>query len=941
MSPMKQFYLLFITLLITTVSFAQVTISGKILDKDAQVPLAGVNIKLKYKLIGTVSKPNGEFDFTTKEALPFEIEISMIGFQTQSIKIESSISNLVIDMVEEIYFGEEVIISASRVQENILHSSVTVEKMDIREINATGAPNFYDAIANIKGIDMNTHSLLFKLPNSRGFNGETNYRFNQLIDGIDNAPPGLSFAAGNINGLSQLDVESVEMILGASSALYGPGGMNGTMLITSKNPFEYPGLSASIQTGILNIGSDATGATPMVDASLRYAKVFNNKFAFKLVASYLKAQDWTATDYRNRLDMGDTNLDHYTNPGYDGVNVYGDDVIVPVNLEDYSAQIADGVATAQGLIPGTPEYDAEVARVINLVPDQLVTRTGYKEVDIHDYDTYNFRSRLSLNYRINPDLELELQGGYTIGTSIYTAQTRYSLNNFQAYNSKLELTSPDFFIRAWAVKENAGNTFDVGGTALKFNEDWKKSEIWYEEFVSAFVSSYIYPGGSLLHNSYSWARTVADNRYPSGVVLNPTQPARPIPGTPEFDQPWQQLIETPINEGGGLVIDHSAMYHIEGMYDFSKYFDKTSLQVGVSNRIYSLNTDGTIFFDTPGNPIHQNEFGAYGQLTYPFYRDRLKVTVSGRFDKNSSFNGQFTPRMSLVYSLDQEKSHNIRVSTQTAFRFPATADQWLNLSLGQMDINGKKFNFRVIGGNEEVHEFYNFTDQNVFALSGNNPFTGEPLSEPFQVPVFRPETVTALEIGYKGLYFDKLLFVDTYFFHNTYNSFHAKQALVQYPGTANENRYITTISAENPVVTYGWAIGADMRMPRGFLLKGNLMNNSIDLGENQNAGFQSRFNTPAYKINISLVNYHILKNLGFSISWRWQDSFNWQSDFGKTIIPSYNTLDAQVSMKLPQLSSVVKVGGSNLINQYYATGLGNSAIGGLYYVSITFDEFLN
>jgi hypothetical protein len=119
------------------------------------------------------------------------------------------------------------------------------------------------------------------------------------------------------------------------------------------------------------------------------------------------------------------------------------------------------------------------------------------------------------------------------------------------------------------------------------------------------------------------------------------------------------------------------------------------------------------------------------------------------------------------------------------------------------------------------------------------------------------------------------------------------------------------------------------------------MNNSIDLGENKTAGFQSRFNTPAYKINISLVNYHILKNLGFSVSWRWQDSFNWESDFGKTIIPSYNTIDAQVSLKLPQLSSVIKVGGSNLLNQYYATGLGNSAIGGLYYVSVTFDEFLN
>lgn len=939
---MKQILTFFLALFIATVASAQVEITGTITDKVTQAPLAGVNIKLQGKLVGTISNKNGEFKLTTSDPLPLTLEISMIGYKTVTITVESSLSELDIRLSEQIYFGDEVVISASRITENKMQSSVSVEKMDIREINATGAPNFYDALANIKGIDMNNHSLLFKFPNSRGFNGETNYRFNQLLDGIDNAPPGLSFSAGNINGIPQLDVESVELIMGASSALYGPGGMNGTLLITSKNPFEYPGLSASVQSGMMNLGSDESNATPMVDASLRYAKSFNDKFAFKIVAGYLQAQDWLANDYRNRLDMNNANIDPYTNPGYDGVNVYGDDVIVPVNLSDFATDIGEGVAQNQGLVPGTPAYDNEVQRVIGLVPDQLVTRTGYKEVDIHDYNTYNFRSRLSLNYRINPDLEIELQGGYSNGSSIYTAQTRFALDNFKAYSSKLELKSPDFFLRAWILGEDAGKTYDIGGSALQLNESWKSSEDWYRDFVASFVQTYIYPGGApSLETSYYLARVFADNRNPNGQILNPLLPSRPLPGTAEYNQFWQPIINKPVSEGGGLAIDHSAMYHFEGMYDFSKYFEHTKLQIGVSNRIYNLNTNGTLFFDTPGKPIIQHQFGAFGQIIQPFFNDRLKVTVSGRFDKNSSFKGQFTPRMSLVYALDKAKMHNVRASTQTAFRFPATADQWVDLSLGQMNINGKQFNFRVIGGNSEVHQAYNLNNQNVFALSGNNPFTGIPENEPFQIPVFRPETVTALEIGYKGLYFNKLLYVDSYFFHNTYNSFHAKQALAQFPGTANENRYITTISAENPVVTYGWAIGADLMMPGGFLLKGNIMNNSIDLGENMSSGFQSRFNTPPYKLNVGISNYHIIENIGFSVSWRWQDRFRWESDFGNTEIPAYQTLDAQVSLKLTRWSSVVKVGGSNLLNQYYATGLGNSSIGGLYYISVTYDEFLN
>jgi len=936
---MKQFFFVLISVVFAISAQAQVEIAGKIADKDGGSPMAGVNIKLKNKLVGTVSNPDGHFSFTTKEPLPFDLIISMVGYKTQTITVENAISNLEILMAEEIYFGEEVVILASRVEENVLRSSLSVEKMDIREINNTGAPNFYDALANVKGIDMNTHSLLFKFPNSRGFNGETNYRFNQFLDGIDNAPPGLSFSAGNINGLPQIDVESVEMIMGASSAIYGPGGMNGTMLITSKNPFEYPGLSTSVQMGMMNLGT-TNGATPMLDANLRYAKSFNNKFAFKLVVGYLKARDWAATDYRNRLDMENPNIDQYRFPGYDGVNVYGDDVIVPVNLADFSTDIADGVAVAQGLAPGTPAYDAEVQRVEALVPDQLVTRTGYKETDLFDYDTYNVRTRLSLNYRINSDLELELQGGYTRGTSIYTAQNRFTLNNFEAMNAKIELRSQDFFLRAWTSQEEAGGTYNLGGAALQLNEAWKSSEDWYTDFVASFVGAYIYPGGTPINAAYYLARVFADNRSPEGNIQNPSRVARPLPGTPEFDQLWQPIINKPITEGGGLVVDRSKMYHAEGMYDLSKNFEKTRLQVGASYRIYEINSDGTVFFDTPGNPIIQNQFGAYSQLIQPFFNEQLMVTLSGRYDKNSSFDGQFTPRLSLVYSIDKNKMHNVRASTQTAFRFASTPDQWVNLSLGQMNINGRQFEFRVIGGNKEVQDSYGINNQNTFALAGN-PFVGVPESEPFQVPVFRPETVTALEIGYRGLYLDKVLFVDTYFFHNTYDGFHAKQALAQNPGTANENRYITTISAENQVVTYGWSVGADLRIFNGYMVRSNLTNNSIDLGANDGAGFQSRFNTPPYKVNIGLSNYSVIKNIGFSVSWRWQDTFDWESDFGNTVIESYSTLDAQVSLKLTQWSSIVKVGGSNLINQYYITGLGNSAIGGLYYVSVTFDEFMN
>jgi hypothetical protein len=91
----------------------------------------------------------------------------------------------------------------------------------------------------LKGVDITTSSLTFVTPTTRGFNSSGNYRFNQLVDGMDNQAPGLNFSVSSIVGLSELDVDNIELLQGASSALYGSGGMNGTMLMNSKNPFKY------------------------------------------------------------------------------------------------------------------------------------------------------------------------------------------------------------------------------------------------------------------------------------------------------------------------------------------------------------------------------------------------------------------------------------------------------------------------------------------------------------------------------------------------------------------------------------------------------------------------------------------------------------------------------------------------------------------------------
>jgi iron complex outermembrane receptor protein len=930
----RLFILIISSLLIISWSAGQVTtIQGKVTDKETGEPLVGVNVTIRDQLTGTITNTNGSFNLITQVPRPFILVISMIGYQNQEFEIDVDRTELEVQMLEQIYLGQEVVISASRIRESIMKSPVSVEKINGLEIQQSSAANFYDGLYTLKGVDMNVHSLTFSYPSTRGFTGETNYRMNQIIDGIENVPPGLSFSAGNIFGLSELDVKSIELLIGASSALYGPGGMNGTLIMTSKDPYNFQGFSFSSQAGIMNVnGQHGSGPTPMGSVNFRYAKAFNNKLAFKVKAGYLRATDWFANDLRDRNDLNNPLSNRENSPGYDGVNVYGDDVIVPVNLKDVAPQVAAGVAEAQGLVPGTSEYDAEVQRIINLFPDQIVTRTGWTEKDMLDHTTENLRFGGSVHYRFLDRFEAILQGDYAQGSSVYTAQNRFSLRDFSIYTLRAEIKNNDSYIRAYTTVDNSGDSYDAGGAALKLNEAWKPSEQWYEDYIQTFTQQLLM--GNSEESAHRFARTVADNRDPNNNIFDPSKPAIPLPGTEEFDNYLDPIVHTPVSDGGAEVIDRSRVYHVEGMYNFNRIIKWFELIAGASGRLYQINSEGCVFFDSPGHPVQFKQYGAFLQAGKQLINEQLKITTSARYDKNDYFKGRITPRLSAIYSFGTRLENNIRASIQTAFRFPSIADQMVDINVGP---------FIILGGLPEVQAQYNISDNPVYPLSGGNPITDKPVTEngPYKIPAFRPERVIALEVGYKALLMRKHLMIDAYVYSNQYNGFQATQVLVQNPYAENERRFQTTISTDQPITAYGWAFGADYRAVNDFVFRGNISYDGLKELKESIPGFQTKFNTPNYKLNLGVGNSHLTRRIGFNINWRWQEAFLWESTFGVAEIPAYNTLDAHVSYHLSRIKSVLKIGGSNLLNRYYTTSFGTAQVGGLYYLSLTFDELMN
>ncbi|MCU0447817.1 MAG: TonB-dependent receptor, partial [Microscillaceae bacterium] len=468
-------------------AYAQVTISGQVRDAEGEA-LIGVNVTVKGKLIGTVTDSKGNFNLTANVSPPFTLVISNIGFQSQELEITGNQSGISIKLEEQNLVGEEVVVSASRVEENIMESPVAIEKMDILAVRNVSTATFYESLQNLKGVEIATQSLTFQSVNTRGFAATGNVRLLQLIDGMDSQSITNNFSYGNLVGVNELDVESVELLPGASSVLYGPGAINGTLLINSKNPFNYQGLSVQTMFGMMHNGNEDQGAprTPYYNLGLRYAKAFNDKVAFKINLGYVGTpRDWYATNIQNTLSGGlglYDNTNRQNNPGYDGVNVYGDEgffnrVTLPLGPtveanSPGSLQIFPGV-WVPFVARGTPNA-VEIADDV-FVQGRPISRTGRLEPALANYNAYSTKIHTALHWRIGGNSELITQLNINNGRTIYTGSGRFNVSNFYSGQLKLELKGTNYFVRSYINYEDAGDSYDVQQLGQFVENGWKPS----------------------------------------------------------------------------------------------------------------------------------------------------------------------------------------------------------------------------------------------------------------------------------------------------------------------------------------------------------------------------------------------------------------------------------------------------------------------------------
>ena len=251
-------------------------------------------------------------------------------------------------------------------------------------------------------------------------------------------------------------------------------------------------------------------------------------------------------------------------------------------------------------------------------------------------------------------------------------------------------------MRAYTTQENAGQSYNLTAASRIFNEKWKptvtfdanglptpKTTDWLVQYAQTYLGGKL--NGLSDIDAHNAARGVADV-------------GRPAVGTDAYNQIYDAVRKTPISKGGALFLDKSDLYAIEGQWNLTDYTKNVAdVLIGGNFRRFVLNSQGTLFIDTAGT-IGINEYGLYAQASRNMFGDKVRFTLSGRYDKNENFKGRLTPRATAVIKV--AKNNNIRISYQTAYRFPSTQQQYIRLGVGGGET--------LIGGLPVFHEIYDF-----------------------------------------------------------------------------------------------------------------------------------------------------------------------------------------------------------------------------------------
>lgn len=946
-----KFFIKVMLLCLSSVAIAQTQVSGTVSDSNGQ-PVPGASVVLDTTT-GTVTDFDGKFSLSTSQTPPFTLTISSVGLESKSVTVSSSVQSLNVTLGESSTELDEIVVSASRIAQRLFESPVTVEKFSISDIQSTPSADYFNGLANLKSVNVLEAGLVFSQISLRGFTDIYNEGLVTLVDGMNNQAPVFGFGVGNLIGVHDIDVQSVEVLPGAASALYGADAYKGIVFINSKNPFDHEGLDISYRRG--QTEQDAAGINMFEDFAIRMGGKLSDKLAVKATFSHKWGSDWLAADYRHTENRNIIEGYSTDNPDYNAVNVEGE--------QPFTSPVIFGAIAG---LAGMPE----LMQLSALSPNYFKTvySTGYKLVDLMGNDTYNTKGNFAIHYR--PDSKTELSVQSLIGTGkapLYTGATVYNLDEVVVQQHKLELKRGGLKAKFFYTHEDAGNTSITGYDAVNLAnaQPGGLQSGWGGAYIQTLLGGIAAANGIPTASALPWMLneisthiqgTALTGGDPSGLTLSDrfgdTTPfhvnARAaananmlMPGTEAFNQALASSRSNAIEIGrGSIVQDLSKIFNYEVDYDFGEKLSIGNLIVGATYRNYELSTGGTLYTDYDA-PIEYSEYGAYAQLKRNLMDEKLTLTASARYDKQSVLeSGNFTPRIGLLYNISDNQ--NLRITAQTGFRNPTNQDKFIGLNQRSFFILGNekgsidRFNTGTVG----------LVNGNTGSFTGNYVMNNSVNQADFSAADLnfaKPETVSTVEVGYRynssGFTFD----ISGY-----YNAYKDKIAGVYVYTPILDDTYTTVAAAmtggnffefqvdsniDNDFSAYGVSFEAIKTLTPSLTANLVYEYNDLDYTPDAIVEVNMSWNTPEHRIKAGL-NYQPADDINLNVNARYNSEYYYESSFFNTDVPQNTVLDAKLSVNMDKLNSILEIGGNNIGGDNYIAIPGSGLVGTTYYAAL-------
>lgn len=898
------------------------TVAGRVVD-DTGEALIGVNVTIQDTFIGTTTDSDGAFALRADfDEGPQTVVFTFVGFETETRTLEAPRQDLRVALTPTVYRSDEVIVAASRAEQRILETPVTVDRISTAQLETAPVTELLASLESLQGVDVSRSSLLFSSLSTRGFNSAKSERLIQLVDYVDYVSPTLSIYPGNIAGPPKIDVASIDIIHGANSALYGANAFNGVVLMNTKNAFSHPGLQLNLRGG----------NREFVDVSGRFARAFSNRVAVKVVGRYLRADEFIAANQAaHPQSVVPDNNPAGDARGFDAVNRYGE-----VNL----SQNAD-------LAPVLSSFGVDVSQ------NQIFT-PGFREEDLapDDFQAGMWQINPTLSALLTEDLKATYAFRYAQGNGIYQSSNRYAFDDFAFNLHSLELLGQNWTVRGYRTDDSPGDTFDMNLLGSFMNQQPYRTGGAPSPVEQALLDQgAIAPGATPYAGAYAavYGAAYAQARQQGASETDAFAAAReaaatvyPSIGEDRFTDVRSATLDLPASGASPTFDSDSQLYHVEGQYDWS--FSVADVSVGANYRRFRLTSNGTLFSDgenaSPLQPdgtrdvrdeIINEEAGGYLRVQRGFFDDRWNLSAVGRVDAFKNFDTRFSPRVTSVVTLGENREHNLRASVSQAYRSPAQLDQYIYLDIGPILLQGN-------------------VDDGFFGL---NPFAAKPLEQQladgdqFRVAPLELEKMTSVEVGYKGVLFERVL-ADLSYYHSWYTDFIGTRRFVGKedgtqitaadfsPDAAAPARLMQVwLNADENVRTQGLQVALEVPVVDALTLTGNYTWADISEGE---AALKERinlgFNTPEHKFNIG-ARLAPIDRLTVTSNLRWVDSYLYEMPFSEGRIEQHYTLDAQISYAIPEFRSTLQVGGTNVTDRNNVSAFGAAPIGRMLYAGLS------